>query len=49
MMDGFILLAERHNIENVIGVGLEELVKQALEIVFYGMVKDKESPDEVHL
>jgi len=41
MMDGLILLAERHNIENVIGVGLEELVKQMLEIVFFGMVKDK--------
>lgn len=44
MMDGLILLAERHNIENVIGIGLEELIKQALGIAFYGMVKDKGIP-----
>ena len=39
LMDGLILLAERNNIENVIGVGLEVLIKQALEMAFYGIVK----------
>ncbi|MBI9083653.1 MAG: TetR/AcrR family transcriptional regulator [Desulfobacterales bacterium] len=39
MLDGLILLAERRNIENVIGVDLEELFKQALEMSFYGILK----------
>jgi AcrR family transcriptional regulator len=38
MMDGLVMLAERQNV-TVIGVSLEELIKQALEIIFYGMVK----------
>lgn len=38
VMDGLVVLAERNNVM-VIGVGLEELIKQALEIVFYGMVR----------
>jgi len=41
LMDGLILLAERNNIENVIGAGLEALIKQALEMAFYGIVKQK--------
>ncbi len=39
LMDGLILLDERENIENVIGFGLEELLKQALEMSFYGIIK----------
>ena len=39
LMDGLILLTERNNIENVTGVGLEVLIKQALEMAFYGIVK----------
>ncbi len=41
MMDGLVMLAERQNVA-VIGVSLEELIKQALELVFYGMVKRNE-------
>lgn len=37
MMDGLVVLAERKNVM-VMGVSLEDLIKQALEIVFYGMV-----------
>lgn len=37
MMDGLILLAERHNIENVIGCGLETLIKEALVLTFSGI------------
>jgi hypothetical protein len=40
MMDGLILLDERDNIKNVIGVGLEDLIGQALEMSFGGMVKE---------
>ena len=43
LMDGLILLAERNNTVNVIGVGLEELIKQGLKMAFYGIVK--QSPD----
>jgi AcrR family transcriptional regulator len=39
LMDGLILLEERNNIENVIGLTLEELVSQALEMSFHGIVK----------
>jgi AcrR family transcriptional regulator len=39
MMDGLILLDERDNIKNVIGVGLDELVEQALDMSFHGIVK----------
>jgi len=39
MMDGLVLLGERRNIENVINIPLEDLVKQALEISFYGIAK----------
>lgn len=38
MMDGLVMLAERNNVM-VIGVSLEELIKQSLEMMFYGMVK----------
>ncbi|MBI5118592.1 TetR/AcrR family transcriptional regulator [Candidatus Poribacteria bacterium] len=38
MMDGLVMLAERQNV-TVIEVSLEELIKQALEIAFYGMVR----------
>jgi AcrR family transcriptional regulator len=38
MMDGLVMLAERKNVM-VMGVSLEDLIKQALEIIFYGMVK----------
>lgn len=38
MMDGLVMLAERRNIM-VMRVSLEELFTQALEILFYGMVK----------
>jgi AcrR family transcriptional regulator len=41
LMDGLILLEERNNIENVIGLSLEELVAQALEMSFTGIVKDR--------
>ncbi len=37
MMDGLVVLAERKNVM-VMGVSLEDLIKQALEIVFYGIV-----------
>ncbi len=37
LMDGLVMLAERKNVM-VMGVNLEDLFKQALEIVFYGMV-----------
>lgn len=40
MMDGLILLDERDNIKNVIGVGLDELVEQALDMSFHGIVKE---------
>jgi AcrR family transcriptional regulator len=39
LMDGLILLEERNNIENVIGLTLEELVSQALEMSFHGIMK----------
>lgn len=39
MMDGLILLAERHNLENVIGCGLEILIKEALDLTFSGISK----------
>lgn len=38
MMDGLVMLAERKNVM-VMGVSLEDLIKQALEMVFYGMVR----------
>jgi AcrR family transcriptional regulator len=38
MMDGLVMLAERQNV-TVIEVSLEALIKQALEMVFYGMVR----------
>ncbi len=40
LMDGLILLEERNNIENVIGLSLEELVEQALEMSFAGIMKE---------
>lgn len=39
MMDGLVLLEERENIVNVIGFSLDELIKQALEMSFYGIMK----------
>ena len=39
LMDGLVLLDERENIENVIGFGLDDLLKQALEMSFYGIIK----------
>ena len=36
MMDGLVMLAERENVM-VMGVTLEDLIKQALQIIFYGM------------
>ncbi len=41
LMDGLILLEERNNIENVIGLDLKELIDQALEITFLGIAKDR--------
>jgi hypothetical protein len=38
MMDGLVMLAERNNVM-VIGVSLEELIKQSLEMMFYGMTR----------
>lgn len=38
MMDGLVMLAERNNVM-VMGVSLEELIKQSLEMMFYGMVR----------
>ncbi|MBN1689508.1 MAG: TetR/AcrR family transcriptional regulator [Dehalococcoidia bacterium] len=43
LMDGLILLEHRNNTLNVIGVDLEDLIKQALEITFFGIVKHKPS------
>ena len=40
MMDGLMMLAERRNVE-IVGLELEDLIRQALEIVFYGMAKEK--------
>lgn len=40
LMDGILLLAERNNIENVIGVSLEDLIRQGLEMTFYGIVRE---------
>jgi AcrR family transcriptional regulator len=37
MMDGLILLTERHNVENVIGCSLESLIGQSLEMTFDGI------------
>jgi AcrR family transcriptional regulator len=39
IMDGLILLEERNNIKNVIGLDLEDLAAQALEISFFGILK----------
>jgi AcrR family transcriptional regulator len=38
MMDGLVMLAERNNVM-VVGVSLEELIKQSLDMMFYGMIK----------
>jgi AcrR family transcriptional regulator len=38
MMDGLVMLAERKNVM-VMGVTLEDLFKNALEIIFYGMAR----------
>lgn len=38
MMDGLVMLAERNNVM-VMGVSLEDLIKQSLEMMFYGMIK----------
>jgi len=43
MMDGLMALAERKNLM-FIEVELEELIRQALEIVFYGMAKRNDAP-----
>lgn len=40
LMDGILLLAERNNIDNVIGVSLEDLIRQGLEMTFYGIVRE---------
>ncbi len=37
LMDGLILLDERNNIKNVIRVDLEQLIRQAFRMTFYGM------------
>ena len=44
MMDGLILIKERNVIENVIGGNVEDLIKQGLEMAFYGIVK--RNPDK---
>jgi AcrR family transcriptional regulator len=48
LMDGLILLEERNNIKNVIRVDLEELIKQAFGMAFYGIgiVKKRLAEDE---
>lgn len=38
LLDGLIIMSERHNLKNVVGVELEELVKTALEMTYYGIV-----------
>jgi AcrR family transcriptional regulator len=40
LMDGLLLLEERNNVANVIGLSLEELVAQALEMNFHGIAKN---------
>jgi len=42
MMDGLVMLAERKNVM-VMGVSLEDLFKQAIEIIFHGIVKKDEA------
>jgi AcrR family transcriptional regulator len=44
MMDGLVMLAERKNVM-VMGVTLEDLFKEALEIIFYGVSGGKNSGD----
>lgn len=39
IMDGLILMSERHNMQNVVGVEIEELVKVAFEMTFYGIAR----------
>jgi AcrR family transcriptional regulator len=39
LIDGLVLLEERDNVVNVIGFSLDELIKQALEMSFYGIMK----------
>ncbi len=41
LMDGLILLAERNNIGTVIHIKLEELIKQSLEMTFFGILKNR--------
>jgi len=41
LMYGLILLKERDIMENIIEVNVEELIKQALEMAFYGIVKQR--------
>ena len=42
MMDGLVMLAERKNVM-VMGVSLEDLFKQAIEIIFHGIIKKDEA------
>ncbi|MBN1573213.1 MAG: TetR/AcrR family transcriptional regulator [Deltaproteobacteria bacterium] len=39
LMDGLVLLEERDNVVNVIGFSLDELIRQALEMSFHGIMK----------
>jgi AcrR family transcriptional regulator len=39
ILDGLILLEERNNTRNVIGLNLENLVAQALDISFFGIIR----------
>jgi len=41
MMDGIMLLEERRNLE-LMGMELEDVLKQGVEIIFYGMVRSGE-------
>jgi AcrR family transcriptional regulator len=43
MMDGLVMLAERKNVM-VMGVTLEDLFKNALDIIFYGMARRTPAP-----
>lgn len=43
MMDGLILLEERNNLLNVVGINLEAMIKEALKMTFYGIVANNDT------
>lgn len=41
LMDGMVLLSERNNLDNVIKVGMDELIEQGLKMFFFGIAKNR--------